>query len=172
MKKFIVSFFAFALAAGVHAADDFTDWSVHMDIAVPGYNSPETLTNFPLLVRLPATATQLMLPGGDDLRFADSADNMLPREIEMWDTNGVTTVWVRVPRLASGTTLRAYWGNPLATAPTDGANVWAGYVGVWHMNQPNNASHFLDSSPNALHGVRTGGTAPATEASLSLVRFA
>jgi hypothetical protein len=47
---------------------------------------------------------------GGDLRFADENGNMLAHEIDTWDEDGVSTVWVKVPTLNSSTTITAYYG--------------------------------------------------------------
>lgn len=113
-------------------------------ITFPGYTRAETLTGFPALVVLGPG-----IPGfdygtfaatnGSDLSFwsADGA-TILPCEIERWDTNGASHVWVRIPELANGTTVLARWGDPLATNAPASSGVWAdGYRGVWHFASTN-----------------------------------
>ena len=73
-----------------------------------------------------------------DLRFADSTlTNELSYEIESWDTNGNSYVWVRVLELTNNATLNAWWGNAAATqAPpnsVDGSTWAPAYDGVWHL---------------------------------------
>ena len=96
---------------------DPADYAYNMDIEFSGYTKTETLTNFPVLVKLgsgsggfhPATAAST---SGTDLRFTTSdGTSALPYEIEKWDTNGTSTVWVQVPELTSNTTIKVYWGN-------------------------------------------------------------
>jgi len=70
-------------------------------------------------------------------------------EVEQWNTNGNSFVWVQIPAFSSNTLIYAWWGNPAATsAPaytTNGA-VWSdSYMGVWHLNQAPPATAF-DSS--------------------------
>ena len=75
---------------------------------------------------------------GADLRFTDSTGLVLvPHEIDEWNTNGVSAVWVSVPRLAGPTNaIWAYWGNPLATNPPSAASVWMpDYDLVWHLRE-------------------------------------
>ena len=88
-----------------------------MDIEFSGYTKTETLTNFPVLVKLgsgsggfhPATAAST---NGADLRFTTSDDtSIIPHEIEDWDASGISTVWVQVPELTSNTTIKVHWGN-------------------------------------------------------------
>lgn len=107
---------------------NYTD---NMKITFNGYNRSETLADFPVLVRIGTN-----LPGfsyshfassaGADLRFTDAGGTrVIPSEIDEWNPNGVSTVWVQVPALSgTNTTILAYWGNPAATTALPGTNVW------------------------------------------------
>jgi len=115
-----------------------------MKLSFPGYNQAETLTNFPALVVLgPWLATngfaysQVASPNGWDLLFLDATGTQeLNYEIESWNSNGNSYVWVQLPQLTTSTFIWACWGDTNRAgvpAPylTNGA-VWAnGYVGVW-----------------------------------------
>jgi hypothetical protein len=118
-----------------------------MTVGFPGYNRAEVLTNIPLLVRLGTnipgfTYANFLSPTGGDLRL-NSADGGtdLNFEIESWNTNGASFVWVQVPALASNTTIRATWGSPGATnlppSSTNGATWSNGHVGIYHVNATN-----------------------------------
>jgi hypothetical protein len=120
-----------------------------MRIDLPGYTQAETLTNFPVLVVLGTNRggfaySQFISDNGWDLRFTASYDvTELPYEIEKWNPNGASYVWVRVPALTSSAWLTATWGaTNRATQPvytTNGA-VWAaGYAGVWHFAETSGA---------------------------------
>ena len=126
------------LSYGQLAADSYAkSMSIKFNLVQQGV----TLTNFPALVRL-STET----PGfsyadfrkakGGDLRFADADGNRLPHEIDTWNEDGVSTVWVKVPRLEKDTTISAFYGctgTPVAVDPKD---VWdLDYVGVWHLGE-------------------------------------
>ncbi|MBN1674846.1 MAG: DUF2341 domain-containing protein, partial [Kiritimatiellae bacterium] len=147
---------------------DPTVYARKLKIAFAGYTPPGggVLTNFPALVRLGEGLAGFRYdgfasPAGYDLRFMDAtATTELAYEVETWDTNGESCVWVRVPRLAGADDyVRAYWGNPArAAAPpayaTDGS-VWdAGFAGVWHLGET-----LADSSAYGNDG-ENGGTAP------------
>lgn len=108
-----------------------TNYTDNMKITFAGYNRSETLQDFPVLVRLSTNLpgfnySHFASPAGDDLRFTDSGGTrVLPSEIDEWNTNGVSTVWVQVPALSStNTAIWAYWGDSSATAPLPGTNVW------------------------------------------------
>ncbi len=108
-----------------------------------------SLSDIPVLVRLSHETRGFsydgFLAGGADLAFADSSGNMLPYEIDTWNTNGESLVWVKLPVLERGASFAAYWGAASATANTP-ADVWSGYAGVWHCNEANGA--LADSTGN------------------------
>jgi hypothetical protein len=98
------------------------------------------------------TYQQFASPAGGDLRFEDQTGNELNYEIEQWNTNGISSVWVQVPLFSSNSVVTACWGNPAATNPpaytTNGA-VWnTNYLAVWHLNQANQTK-YPDSTANA-----------------------
>jgi Concanavalin A-like lectin/glucanases superfamily/Domain of unknown function (DUF2341) len=144
-------------------------FSSRMKIAFNGYTRSEALTNFPALVNLDPNMPgfsyrQFASPSGGDLRFTDASGTVaVPHEIDEWDTNGVSSVWVRVPVLAdSNDCVWAYWGNPTATNPppysTDGS-VWSpNYSTVYHLKE--SAFPYLDSAQQhtAYSGVAPSST--------------
>jgi len=111
------------------ASDDLSQWSKKMRIAFTGYTPPGggTLTNFPALVILSNTTagvgfnySDFKSPPYGDLRFA-SLDMTMPLnfEVEKWDTNGLSYVWVQVPVLTGpNTTVYAVWGKSGTAAIT------------------------------------------------------
>lgn len=117
-------------------------WSSQCKISFSGYNKPETLTNFPALVILNEAIpnfkySQFGSVTGDDLRFYDAAGFELNYEIDQWNFNGSSYVWVQVPRLTNGSYVTAKWGNASAAKPaytTNGATWNDGYLAVWHMS--------------------------------------
>ncbi|MBN1672667.1 MAG: DUF2341 domain-containing protein [Kiritimatiellae bacterium] len=122
-----------------------------------------TLTNFPALVRLdeglPGFAYAAFAFGdGRDLIFSDAAGMPLSHEIEVWNTNGTSLVWVRVPLLAAtNNCVWAYWSNPTAPPPPPGSAVWVEkFVLVAHLTGLTGAAT-PDSTANANHGVPAGG---------------
>ncbi|MBQ6137066.1 MAG: DUF2341 domain-containing protein, partial [Kiritimatiellae bacterium] len=128
--------------AGNTYADTFdaADYAKKVTVTFPGYAGGSALANFPVLVKL-STAIQgfsyadFKRANGDDLRFTDAAGNLIPHEVDSWNSNGVSTVWVRVPSLTSSTTIKAHYGCTLPVA-VDSSAVWAnGYVGVWHLGE-------------------------------------
>ncbi len=147
-----------AFTAGAVSLDH---WSRRQCIRFPGY-SRTPLTNFPVLVtfatnRAGFAYSQFASSTGADLRFL-AADDATPldHEIESWNPAGDSHVWVRLPVLAAGASMWAYWGNPHARAlpPAAAAATWrAGYAGVWHLA----TAAVTDSSTNAhVAAVATG----------------
>lgn len=121
-------------------------WPYKRQVQCNGYDKSENLINFPLLVILSASNgvdySQFTSPTGADLRFTESSDlTVLNHEIEQWNTNGNSFVWVQIPEFSSDTALWAYWGNPAATNPPSHATkdaTWsADFSGVWHLNETN-----------------------------------
>ena len=141
----------------------FGMWPYQEPLTFTGYTQSGPLTNFPVLVVLGTNIegfsyNQFQSGSHDDLAFSDGAQsNDLSYDIEQWNTNGLSYVWVKVPLLQdSNTVIRAYWGRSGLTAPSWATNgsVWSeGYSGVWHM-QSTNAS---DSSANGNNGLASGG---------------
>ena len=76
-------------------------------------------------------------------------DALLPFEVDTWNPNGESLVWVRVPKMWRGATFRMYWRlKPNAELKEDlkPFQTWsANYVGVWHLNGLN-AKGFLENS--------------------------
>ncbi len=140
--------FATALAGIVPTA--FADPGKTFTITVAGAVGETPLKDFPLLVRLsPQNVSGFSYDAcaadGRDVSFKLQDGTVLDREIEKWDSNGESLIWVRVPSLTTGTVIDCFYGDASVTAQpasqTNGA-VWrAGdYVGVWHMDEPDNTA--------------------------------
>ena len=145
-------------------AGEFDAWRYQSKIRFDGYTGGAALTNFPALVKLsPATIATFSygdFASGDnaDLRFtAADGTTALDYEIERWDTNGTSVVWVRVPEIADANAcIYAYWGRESqAAAPctTNGA-VWGDtHLGAWHFDDD-----AQDATSRKNHGVNYGTT--------------
>ena len=138
------------------ASNDWAEYSHRFSVKFTG--APEgTLTDFPVLVKISeyndATGEGIqgfsyadcLKPGGGDLRFCDENGTLLCSEVDAWDENGVSHVWVKVPTLTSETKITAYYGWNLAPS-VDPEAVWSnGFLGVWHLGDEN-ASAMADST--------------------------
>lgn len=162
------------LAAGVVSAADFSSWQKKMPITFAGYNPPggvTTLTNFPALVVLSTNISgfsyrQFQSLTNQDLRFtAADGTTELNYEIESWNTNGSSYVWVQLPLLAdTNTAIRGYWGKSNTTAPaytTNGATWSSEFLGVWHLSEGgtgtryNSTSNSYGATPYGFTGVES-----------------
>jgi hypothetical protein len=144
-----------------------SDFGSRLKISFPGYNRAETLFNFPMLVNLSTNLpgfsyAQFASPIGGDLRFTDASGlEPIPHEIDEWNTNGTSIVWVNVPVLSGANDfIWAYWGNPNATNPpawtTNGA-VWPNHDLVWHLKETT-----LPFADSAEQHPALSGNAPAS----------
>jgi hypothetical protein len=149
-------------------------WLYRIKISFPGYDQGETLKDFPALITFDTNLTNFAYtqfrssngaPNWSSLRFATSnVTALLNYDVERWNTNGRSVVWVQLPELsASNSYIWAYWGNPaVSNAPSFGTNgaAWsAGYKGVWHMA----ASDDKDATPLAHHGTAVGSVTHITD---------
>ena len=131
-------------------------------LTISGYSGETTLENFPVLVRLssgnPSGFNYADVTNGD-IRFVDADGNLLPFEIEKWDSSGESHIWVSVSSLSGqATTITMYYGAITGKLPrVDSAGVWsrARYQNVLHFSD---ASGYMDieSSANNLTVSRQG----------------
>ena len=134
--------------------------------SVAGYTGTEDLTNFPVLVRLSTaisgfTYSDFYADGSDlnlvDIGFVDAEENGLAYEIDTWNTNGESLVWVSLPRMTNGMEFAMWYRSSKTGKALNSDNVWADYTGVWHLNESGSANTVVkDSSTNALHGTAQG----------------
>jgi hypothetical protein len=120
------------------AGSGWTD-SVRLDLDLGG-TRPDTLTGYPLLVRLADSSVDFSKTRGTDLRFTHGS-TVLAHQVESWDPVAhVATVWVRLDTvLAAATSLTLvlrYGGTDLPDWSDAGAVFQAseGWVGVWHLD--------------------------------------
>ena len=134
-------------------------------ITFPGYSGSETLTDFPVLVKISPERNYFdysacKVAGGGDLRFADADGNLLASEVDTWNPDGESLVWVKVPSFNTSTVITAYYGNGNPD-PVTASEVWSnGYVGVWHLNE--SAVPLADSSGKATPFVLPASTKDRT----------
>ena len=133
----VAAFLACALAAPEAQALVYTS-----ELSFP--SAPEAaLADFPVLVRISSTTPSGFsyedCPDASHLWFTDENGDALPFEVDTWDTNGTSLVWVSVPSLSSSATITMYWASDAANVPDDipsSSQVWtrAGYNAVWHFS--------------------------------------
>ncbi len=164
-KHLAISLLALVLASGSSLYGDILDtrvFSKRITVTFTGVQSGVTLADFPALVKL-STAIEgfsyddFKGTNGADLRFADSAGNLIPHEIDTWNPSGVSTVWVKVPSLAQGATVTAYYGSTATLPEVSSKDVWdENYVGVWHLGE--SSLPMKDSSATGLNVTQSSGT--------------
>ena len=138
MFPLVAAFLACALAAPEARAAAPTDFAKKMTLT-PSTSalakiSETAWTDFPVLVRLPAAvSSQLQAADGTDLYFEDESEAPLAFEVETFNPDGTTFVWVKVPSLSSATRLTVYFGGS-ENVGNDPTAVWSRYVGVWHFD--------------------------------------
>ena len=107
-----------------------------------GYDGAETLERFPVLVRISETAVPGFSYVGanpETIRFVAADGSLLAHEVEVWDPDGTSSVWVALPALSGrNTSFTMLWApyDDAGVAAQPAYRVWkyAGYVGVWHVN--------------------------------------
>jgi hypothetical protein len=150
------------------------DCPYKMPISFSGYTRDEALTNFPVMVIFSNNVDdsgfdygQLSSPQGYDLWFTNSDEtSSLNYEVERWNTNGVSIVWVQVPLLTNNASIWAYWRAPnLTSAPaactTNGSTWDASFKAVWHLgeavaDEESGGTNHFDSTTNRYNGTQYG----------------
>ncbi|NLB55553.1 MAG: DUF2341 domain-containing protein [Lentisphaerae bacterium] len=147
-----------------------------MPITFSGYTPPdgnaETLIDFPVLVVLKETEEgagfsydDFLSPPYNDLRFtADDKKTLLDFEVDLWNPDGDSFVWVRVPELTAETSIYACWKSGGAELPvcTSDGSVWEeNFKGVWHMNDGLDPLTVQESTANDITGIKLAMGLPA-----------
>ncbi len=158
--------------AAYDVGNDWARYANKFTVTFAGAPAGETLSNFPVLVKVSENNPEgfsyadCRKPNGGDLRFADANGNLLPSEVDTWNTNGVSLIWVKVPSLTSSTKISAYYGWKDAP-PVDPTAVWdSNYVGIWHLGESalplmesSGRSYGFDTSSNGQETLGTTGVA-------------
>ena len=107
-----------------------------------GYEGNETLKDFTALIKIPDGLTGFdyrdSAADGSDVCFFGADGRPLAHEIDTWDPDGDSYVWVRVPELTKATAITARWGGACKgkAASVQQQGVWADdYMGVWHFSK-------------------------------------
>jgi hypothetical protein len=151
-------------SAGLFTLDPFMNWlheaRVTLNTTSTGANVNETVVGFPALVRLTGAEVDFSQarPEGEDLRFVQADNSLVPFEIEYWDSATATAVvWVSIDTVrgnSSAQSFRVLWGNASAKKSSRPALVFdtaQGFQGVWHLGEsgPNKK---LDATANGFTG--------------------
>ena len=127
-----------------------------------GYAGTSTISGVPVLLRIseesvPGFHYSRCLENGEDIAFSSKEDfsDRLPCEIDEWNRNGTSLVWVKVPSV-SGKNTKIYmrWGRKTPAGNLPSSEVWSDYLGVYHMSKFDSERKTTpDSSPHARHAV-------------------
>ena len=164
--------FAFALvvSAGTGSSETVNPsaFAYSSSILVGGYTGSSALANFPLMIKL-AENSPVGFSYADCeqtvLRFADAEGNILPHEIDTWNPNGTSVIWVRVPELSgTSTELTMYYGGSGDGVTTVAGEVWSAseYNAVWHFSGNGN------DSVNGLEPTTVTGSPDFTDTNLGV----
>ena len=149
----------------------YQQWSyskrLYLNTTASGADVAETVTNFPILVRL--TAANFVFSqaknDGSDIRFTKSDGTPLDYEIERWDPVAqAAEVWVKTDTVYGNDSTHymiMHWGNAAALSASNGAAVFnkaAGFEGVWHLDEAGDAAA-ADATINHFNGMPSGMTA-------------
>lgn len=121
-------------------AGQFDAWNNSMKVTF-NYSEWERLNNFPVLIILnpsiPGFSYTQFAANGQDLRFEDANGTALAYEIEKWDPNGSSYIWVRVPELVGDATKDFVPGQWLGNWSYNGVPRFYGgtYAGVKYSEQ-------------------------------------
>ena len=157
MTKFFLS--SLLSVAGIVSA--FGGFTKSITFTTSGYQGSGPLANFPVLVKL-STAIEGFnyadFGATTNLVFKDSGDNVIPFEVDTWNTSGTSLIWVKVPSVTSTTAFKMYYcGSDVFV--NNPASTWtdANYIGVWHMDEENGTvadatGHGLTATPTPAGG--------------------
>ena len=141
------------------------------------------LSNFPVLVRVatnsPSGFQYSEMQHADatdkndiDIAFVDMSGKGLPFEIDTWDTNSTSLIWVTLPTMTNGTEFVMCWGSASSGKIVCDDNPWTDYAGVWHMNDPGNGvTNVCDSTDNHLDGTTVSSSTSKTDGKIGGARF-
>ena len=168
-----------SVSVGADAVSPLSALRRFAEIRCTGYSGSETLSEFPMLVKIRTDVpygfryadTRI---DGSDITFCLPDGTTLRSECDRWDPFGESVFWVRVPSFSRDTVICMCWDlaegrNVPENNPT---RVWKEYVGVWHMNggsgkETDVTGHGLDGTPT---GNGLGQMSSATDAVVGVGR--
>ena len=122
--------------------------------------STEITTGVPALVKLKEESNggivgfdynDFTLENGGDMMFVDESGSVLPHEVDTWNIEGESLVWVKLPSTAASTKITMYYGKG-TTSNASSTDVWSDYVGVWHLSENGGANTDVTVHDSTEHG--------------------
>ncbi len=137
------------------------------------------LTNFPVLVRISSEnfsgfsyRDMFASATGRDLAFTDAQGRGLAYDIDTWNTNGTSLVWVTVPVLTNGTKIAMFYRSGNDGKSICPGNAFSDYVGVWHMNETaDGVTTVYDSTTNDLYGTSVASSLSKADGIVGRARY-
>ena len=71
--------------------------------------------------------------GSDILCTSVDGETVYPCEVDTWDPNGESLLWVRLPNAQQGAAFRLWYGNSAGADDNVPSATWTDYSGVWHL---------------------------------------
>jgi biopolymer transport protein ExbB len=145
------------------------DWNsrkeITVDTSLTGADLKESLTDFPVLVRLHTGNFNYfseLAENGNDIRFMKDDKTPLKFQIEKFDAiNEVALLWVKLPQIQPGAStdkFSLYYGNENAPPPESGQGVFdAGMALVYHFDEKNPVPQ--DATANNNHAAAANSAA-------------
>ena len=141
-----MALFSTVLALAIAASANVPSHRPQCRITFSGYEGSETLKDFPALIKIPDGLTGFdyadTAENGRDIAFFGADGKPLAHEIDTWNPEGDSYIWVRVPELTKSTTISAKWGSSQTSKPRNsktsklGDSVWNDdYLAVWHFSK-------------------------------------
>ncbi len=132
-------------------------WGSRIELNVNQEQSSSSLRDFQLMVSVNSDRLDYnaLKPDGSDIRFVDSAGNVLAYETEVLNHEGNSVFWVRVPELTPGANrFWLYYHNFDAGANPNTERIWTDdYLAVYHLSETGgNGSVRGDVAPSGNHG--------------------
>jgi len=145
------------------------DRNYRMKLTLDNAESSEDLSDFTALVKLDDSRFNYLHAQDDaeDIRFTDS-DGVTPLkyEIEEWDTDGTSAVWLKVPTMRRHTNdgcIYMYYDDSLASDGQDASNTWNSQTkAVWHLNESTGTRYDSTANNNDGSPVNYDGDEAAT----------
>ena len=116
------------------------DWSHRIKLRFNNSDTDGSLSNHRTLIRLDETKINYddFQTNGEDIRFIDAQGNVLSHHIAVWDTNGTSYIWVKVPIIINSddSYVYMYYGNEIASDGQNIGGMWNdSYKGIWLFNE-------------------------------------
>ena len=162
MKKLFTLAIGAMTACLLQAAPlDVSGFAKSIVITVPSTSIAQgvSLADFPVLVRLSTAIdgfsySDFQQQDGADLAFLDARGNVLAHEIDTWNTDGESLVWVKIPAFSLSTRIYMVYGNSSYSSSVAATDTWSGFTGVWHMKEASGT--VADATGNGLTATPSG----------------